>query len=293
MKKYFIGLLLLLTQNVCAMELCVPKKVDPFAIIRKNDEKCKLVAKYVYKYPQGRNDEEAEEIYSFLYSKKLELERGILALRVKKYLTVLDNMEAEEAWRFMYEKHCCRYDDAKLPIYENVPNDLKRTILNEVLYDCMALYCANVSTLEFLDLDVHGKSINSAGTWSWISCLPHFFLEVTEGMWDIGHHSYKCDNAYIGLNCDDLNQPLVHYFLGKHPFQSRLATQELISFLNAKDERIKFFKQTLADTVASFLTTEKIIVVPFGTFIDVLQQIKDLLKLQKSIYERKNSNNHL
>jgi len=144
MKKYIGLLFLLLAQNVCAMELIQSpkalqndKKYKKAVITSEDDEKCKLVAKYLYHYPTGIHKKEAHKINRFLRSPKNHIPctcckdckrvtaqlKHVAVLRryVKKYIKKLHNIEAEEILCTMHTM--------------NFPAELKQRIFTESLRD--------------------------------------------------------------------------------------------------------------------------------------------------------------
>jgi hypothetical protein len=273
MKKYVAILFLLLAQNVCAMESNV---LTPFEEIHKNNEKCKLVAKYLHKYPAGRNEEEKKAIDVFGDDE----ERFILARCVEKYKNILKNIEAEEAWHCMYEKYSYRYDAEKSLMYENVPLDIRRKILSDVLYEYIANYCAFNSALEFIKLDQYGRYHNCR-LWVYDSCVPHFFSELTQD---------DCD--YIGFDYEEdqwdkeytMQIRSVNYFVQGNPVFPRKASRELILFLKTKSERVDVFKKILEYHIELFLQINKKYEA-INAFVDLLQQFEDLRYLKKSEYK--------
>ncbi|HLX53904.1 MAG TPA: hypothetical protein VKR58_08180, partial [Aquella sp.] len=162
MKKY-LGLFLLLAQNVCAMELIQSpqalkhdKKYKKAVITPEYDEKCKLVAKYLYHYPAGRGDKkEVRKIKWFLTDTRpkhavpfrlcvketdIRPKRVALMLCINKYMKMLKSIEAEET---LYNINT---GDLLL--------ELKQRILTESLCDKAQQYYVLNNTAQFINMEL-------------------------------------------------------------------------------------------------------------------------------------------
>ena len=150
MKKYISSLVLLfVVHNLCAMEL------DPFDRCFKYDEKCRLVAKYLHKYPKGKNEYEARAIEHFFHDQPERL--TVLPLCVTKYKNFLDNIEAEQYLR---------------SVYTELPIDLKKRIFTEALWYPAREYYSTYNVLKFMAMQQP----------DWVSqpyntCLIHHFYK--------------------------------------------------------------------------------------------------------------------
>jgi hypothetical protein len=171
MKKHLGLLFLFVIQNVCAMEL------DPLAMTLKYDGKCKLVAKYLYKYPQGEKDGEAGWIKLFLNDTKSK--RAALSRSVNRYKNMLHNMDAEETLHNMYTA--------------NLPCDIKKNILAQVLWGYAAQYYAMYNTCKFVCMET-GLIPSSCYAWPSQYYMPYFLEEILER-----------DNRYVFLSTTKLD----------------------------------------------------------------------------------------
>jgi len=182
MKKHFIGLFLLLAQNVYAMELTTLSNEDDTKALRL----AKLCNKYPYGYGENKEciDATREKIDWFLNKIELleveprfcrtssesgESKRHIdvdrekrkrffqqfeyLSSRVKKYQTILNNMEALELLDRMHE---------------TLPCNVKSKILATALYDNAQQYYAISNALKFVIFD------------SWFACFAGYYTGVMD-----------------------------------------------------------------------------------------------------------------
>ena len=281
MKKYVVSLAIFLSVQIAhAMELTEQDPLYPFEVAEKNDEKCKLVAKYLHKYPEGRNRKEKEKIDKFYCA---SLDKGqavlpscvILSSRVKEYVKILDHMEAEETWHLMYQNK----------INENLTIETKQKIFELILHEDIVRYCIVDSTVKFVQLDI--KAVNASGrnlNKDYVYFIKKSFLdELLKDHLSRIWFEYKEDRL---CEADNVEIGSVGYFIGmgiqpKVVTCKRPATQKLIVFLKAKNERVDDFKKILAFHTESLLKIneeQKAI----NTFLDILKQFKDLTKYKTS-----------
>src|SRR5438132_8279859 len=130
MKKYIISLVILFEiQNISAME------VDLFDSCIEYDDKCKSVAKYLHKYPKGKNGKEAQKIELFL--KNAELEQ-VMRWLVKKYKNIFDTMDAEVYLHALYQ--------------EKLPVEIREKVFTLALSYSAKEYYVTHNMLNFLDI---------------------------------------------------------------------------------------------------------------------------------------------
>jgi hypothetical protein len=157
MKKH-LGLFLFVMQNVCAMEL------DPFGMMLKYDEKCKLVAKYLYKYPKGRNEEEAGQIRWFLKDDRAPSKIFLLEC-INKHKNMLQNIEAE---KMLHDMHT-----------EELPSDIKQKIFRYALWSYVEQSYAFYNTCQFTAMSYSLIPYNLWG-WPYQYYMPCFLAEIQE-----------------------------------------------------------------------------------------------------------------
>ncbi|SRR5260221_4184864 len=174
MKKHLGLLLLLITQNACAM-------VDPFGMMLKYDEKCKLVAKYLYNYPAGRNKEEAHSIKRFWDGARSfhhQPNDNFLLQSCNRYKNILQNIEAE---KMLHDMHV-----------EDLPFDIKHKIFSYALWSYAEQSYAFYNSCQFTAMS---HALIPPYLWSWPSkyYMPCFLAEIQE-----------CDDQYIFFSKTEL-----------------------------------------------------------------------------------------
>ena len=266
MKKYISSLVLLfVVHNLCAMEL------DPFDRCFKYDEKCRLVAKYLHKYPKGKNEYEAKAIEHFFHDQPERL--TVLPLCVTKYKNFLDNIEAEQYLR---------------SVYTELPIDLKKRIFTEALWYPAREYYSTYNVLKFMAMQQP----------DWVSqpyntCLihhfykPYFLDEIDEKdasivfnivddsgiqdaygriITDFGHEIIKSKSRACYSN---------GRWLKDIPYKCAKKTiEELISFLDGKNARVDAFKAMFNEHIKHLTLMDGESGV--NRFVELLTLFKDL-----------------
>jgi hypothetical protein len=190
MKKHLGLLCLLLAQDVCAMELTQSpqalkndKKYKKAVITPEYDEKCKLVAKYLYHYPAGTNKKETHKINRFLIDTRnhipctcckdckrvtAQLKRtAVLRRYVKKYIKRLHNMEAEEILCTMHTM--------------SFPPELKQRVFTESLRDKAQKDYAINHAMHILNNRSVKLDAAREHEWNYHKLLKQYFLsEISE-----------------------------------------------------------------------------------------------------------------
>lgn len=260
MKKYIVGLtMLFVAHNSGAMDL------DPFDRCFVYDEKCRLVAKYLHKYPTGRNVWESSRIKHFLKDEISE-RVTILPWLVRKYKNILDNIEGE--------KYLCS-------MHRELPSDVKEKILTQALYFPAREYYVTHNTLKFLAIEQPKySSLRYSSSLIGDFYAPYFLSEINEE-----DDSITFDNG--GYNHNDMPkymtiQSKAHrpkgIFIKEVPYScNKKNMQELIFFLDARNVRVDAFKIMLNDYIIdlSQMNEEKGV----DRFIELLKLFNDLTKL--------------
>lgn len=242
MKKHLGLLLLFVIHNVCAME------VDPLAMTLKYDEKCKLVAKYLYKYPRGKNIREAYSIDLFLNDKTSK--RAALSRSVNRYKNILQNMDAEETLYNMYTA--------------DLPFEIKKNILTPVLWGYAAQYYAMYNTCKFIWMETR-LIPDCCFAWPSRYYMPYFLAEIQE--WDDQYIFFSETQLNGSSQISEYNDHRIRYsdFDDNNKF-SRYTAPEINVFCCTKscfgDNKLfsMFFRSTvgkLRDLVL-FLETKKL-----------------------------------
>jgi hypothetical protein len=280
MKKYVVGLALLMMQNIDTMEL------DPLAMVLKNDEKCKLVAKYLHKYPVGKNKEEARKILFFLNDTRSE--HAVLSRCVNKYKNMLNNMQAEKV---LFDIHT-----------ENLLPELKQRIFTQVLWDYAKQYYVIYNTSKFVAMDRH-LIPDRCGDWMSRFYAPCFLAEIHESNDQYIYFSkttlpypvetneindqriYLSDfDPYDGCFADNYSRLSVFCYTTTPGNRlpgilipcTRDLLKNLISFLDIKKIRVEAFKQSFNESIEGLSQMNGKEGV--NTFIELLALYKDLLK---------------
>ena len=282
MKKYVVGLFLLLAQNICAMETFILNGV------RETDEKCKLVAKYLHKYPKGRASGiyyiESGTISNFFEDK----DRIVLSHRVKKYMLVLKNAQKDTEG---YEILQLLYGN------KNFPADIKQIIFTKVLWSGAQQYYAIDNALKFVTKSPRfSPCCNYLGIDNRISRLfkPYFLSEICED--NQGDMQFFCDEIHINASSIDdvpneasaklqLIVPVKHAKKGMSVLCEFTVDilKNYIAFLDMKEQRVMQFKQFFNATIMhlSEIDDEKGI----REFTSRLGYFKDLTKTTLSFYQ--------
>jgi hypothetical protein len=249
MKKYVVVLLLLLAQNVCAMETFILNGV------RETDEKCKLVAKYLHKYPAGRDCREYLKIKDFFKDK----DRIVLSSRVRQYKITLNNIEkndeGEEALRLLYEN-------------EKVPVEVKQIIFMQVFYNDAQQYYAIKNALEFVaksqcyrDGCTYHLGQNNFTNFCF---KPYFLSEISKDNIDSIQFFYGAISINE-IDFDDAANPILtelkllvpslQWKTGMRiPCKCKVSQlKDLIAFLDTKQLRVSEFKQFF-DRIITYLS---------------------------------------
>jgi hypothetical protein len=240
MKKYVLGLLLIV-QNVCAMEIFISNGM------RATDEKCKLVAKYLYKYPKGRgltkNYNENLAIQDFFK----DPDRIVLSHRVQQYMSVLQKAEdnAEEILQLLYGDN-------------NFPVELKEKVWFYALWGDAQQYYAISSALRFIGKDkchvacYNGSVIHDHDSDPFFK--PYFLRELNEVSHDSIEFSFYGTNkkeivSDDSVKCIKLLVPCRSY---KAPIYCDITIRELkehMFFVEATQDRVSKFKQFFNEIV--------------------------------------------
>jgi hypothetical protein len=269
---------------------------DPLAMALKNDEKCKLVAKYVYHYPVGRNEKEASRIWSFLNNTTSD--RAILSQRVNKYKNMLHNMEAEETLHNMHTS--------------NLLPEVKQKIFTEVLWDYLVRYYTFYNTCKFTVMD---RDLIPCSCYAWPQqhYMPCFLAEIqenndqyiffseTELAWESERHEHdNCRICYYDFeDFEDFRMSFEYNYQKVNVFcctktNSRVFTcmpiecnrgtlKSLVFFLETKNLRVAAFKQSFCESIENLAhTNDK---KGANAFITLLTLYKDLPKTIARMYE--------
>jgi hypothetical protein len=271
MKKHLGLLFLFVMQNACAMEL------DPLAMTLKYDEKCKLVAKYLYKYPQGENNKEARRIKNFL--KDVRPHRVALVECINKYKNMLHNIEVEEFLDGIFT--------------QNLPGDIKQKIFTEVLWGYAAQYYAINNALKFIAIDktslvpYYIKYIHILPprrqlfhAFSSLYYIPCFLAEIQEN--NSPHIIFSEKDLYNGKNS---HKNLIHYYNSAYGRDSVsvLRESEVKLFCHVVSDGFNGFswpikcEKVIAKDIFSFLETRNYRVAAFKKLFN--QQMEDISKM--------------
>jgi hypothetical protein len=276
-KKYVVALVLLFAvHNMCAMEL------DPFDRCFKYDEKCRLVAKYLHKYPKGENEFETREIKCFFEDRQLE-RLTVSPLLVTKYKKILDNIEAEK-----YLRSICR----ELPI------DLKQRIFTEALWYPAREYYSTHNVLKFMAMqqpDFLPPRYNPHLIQHFYK--PYFLDEIDEKKASIDFNIVDDRGMHDALGfiiTDSHGRKIIKlkasYSNGrwlKDVFYkcAKETIEELISFLDGKNARVDAFKVMFNEHIKhlTLMDEENSI----NRFVELLTLFNDLTKRAIVLYTGK------
>lgn len=141
-------------------------ELDPLAMVLKNDEKCKFVARYLHKYPAGRNKEEACKVKQFLNDTTSK--RAVLSQRVNKYSNMLKNMEVEEVLNCMHTV--------------DLPFEVKHKIFTQTLWEYATQYYVVYNSCKFVAMDTNLIPYGTTNNAHMIGTLymPCFLAEIDE-----------------------------------------------------------------------------------------------------------------
>jgi len=234
MKKYVVGLLLLVMQNICAMQ------IDPFQKCLENDEKCKWVARYLHRYPQGKNEDEAEKIELFFDEPKLD-SGFVLPMLVNKYQNIFAKIETNEYLHCIYK--------------EQFPSDVRRKIVTEALYFSAREYYGALNTFKFLGIYKTVDIIHC----KYIFHGPYFVTEIDEKDVEMYFELPKGGLQPQSYNhCPILRCPANRLMKFVYYYGCDIAILEkLESFLNEKDARVNAFKVMFNNCTNNFLLMDE------------------------------------
>ncbi len=237
MKKYVLGLLLLVVYNVFAMETFILHGIDG------TDEKCKLVAKYLYKYPTGRDRKESSVIQAFFKDQN----RIVLSHRVQQYMSVLQKTEdnAEEFLQLLYGDN-------------NFPVELKEKVWFYALWGDAQQYYAISNALRFIGKDkchvacYNGSVIHDHDSDPFFK--PYFLRELNEVSHDSIEFSFYGTNKKEIVSDDSVKciKFLVPCRSYKAPIYCDITIRELkelMFFVEATQDRVSKFKQFFNEIV--------------------------------------------
>lgn len=288
MKKYYLAALLI-TYNCSAMEL----DRDPFDRSIEYDDKCWSVARYLHKYPQGKNKQEAEAIEKFFEDRVSEYVT-VCPWLVTKYKNILDTQEAHR-----YLKNLYTYEE----IHSNNPKwkdinkedsgyeircfspDLRKKIFAQALWFVAQDYYVAQNSLKFLGI----KQPTIWGSYSskliQLFYEPYFLAEINKK--DIRIHF---SNLQGSLSEDTAIYSAATLWEGDKKLNcectstiyqcSQKMIKELIAFLDKKEERVRDFTGMFNEYIEQLSYLEK----KEGSeaFIFLLTRFKELT--QRVIY---------
>jgi hypothetical protein len=283
MKKYYLAALLIM-QSCGAMEL----DRDPFDRSIEYDDKCWSVARYLYKYPQGKNAQEAKAIERFFEDRVSECVT-VCPWLVTKYKNILDTQEAHRYLNNLYtyqEIHIKNpkwneYTDKEELCYEIrfFSPDLRKKIFTQALWFVAQDYYVAQNSLKFL-------AIKQPTIWSPYSSKviklfyePYFLAEINKK--DMRMH-FSMENGLLEqtiwstatlcegdkkLNCECTSTIY-------HCPQKRI--KELIAFLDEKDKRVDDFTEMFNSYIEQLSCVDK--KEGSDAFIFLLTRFKELTK---------------
>ncbi len=297
MKKHLGLLLLLISHNVCAM-------VDPFGMMFKYDEKCKLVAKYLYNYPTGRNKEEACSIKRFWAGVKSLHESpsdNFLLQSCNRYKNILQNIEAEKMLDDMHT--------------HDLPSDIKHKIFTYALWNYAEQSYAFYNTCQFTSMSY---ALIPCGCWGWPSqyYMPCFLAEIQEhddqylffsktqldrdstvlehnAFRIYSHMFYFGDNEYFGEYNNRTKIKLFCCTKTMHtgntllcmPIECEMCElEDLVRFLEEKELRVAALKQSFSKSVEKLACMNGKEAI--DEFINLLTLYKESPKTIASMYKR-------
>lgn len=267
MKKYIVNLMILfVAYNCCAMEL------DPFDGMMEQDEKCWWVARYLHKYPKGKNAVEAKKIELFLEDAVSE-KVTILPWLVTKYKNQFDTVEGETYLSSMYQNH--EYCKGKK---EKLSADLREKIFRQALSYSAKEYYVTYHSLQFLNVYQPDNTARYSSCAIKDFCKPHFLAEIDEENEENVYMLF----ADLDEKCseDTIVKPIL--FLSNNP-QRRLFyccklkfIKELISFLDNKEERVNNFEIMFNNYLEQLVQMDENN--GFNVFVFLLERFRGLSK---------------